>query len=850
MRLLIADDNPDDRYLAIREMRKYFGDVEVVEILSEDDLKRALEDFDFDVVVTDYRLRWGTGFDVLNAVRRISPHIPVIMLTHTGDETTAVEAMKAGFDDYVLKSPKHIIKLPVAVEVAIEKKKKEREASEYLSKLQEYERFFKNAKDLFFILDTKGRFIEVNPKFAEMLGYELKEVMGSNSRKLVHPEDLDRLREFFRSVLRGETKRDEFRFVTKDGRTLWLEILEWAVFENGRLVRVEGVIRDITERKQMEDRLKESEERYRSVFENVVAGVYRTTPDGKIILANPYIAKLLGYESIEELKDRDLNKVEFFCPGYEREKFIRELEEKGYYLGESCWIRKDGSRVWILENTVAIRDENRRTKYYDGVVVDITKLKESEEMFRVLTEKSLVGVYLIQDGVFKYVNPKMAEFWGYSVEELIGKSPLEFIHPEDRDLVKRNIERRVRGEIDAVNYKIRVVRKDGEIRLNEVFGARIIYRGRPAVIGTLIDITEREELTRKLRESERKYRELWDNANDNFFIITPDGVFLDANQATLSTLGVSAEDIGKIKVQDVVDEDFVELVNRRIKRILETKEPLEPIEMRVKRRDGRKLWMELRSRPIIENGRVVAIHGIARDITKRKEYEEEIKRLNRLLRIVNEINNLLVREKDEDGLIRAIGENLSKFYTLVFVGIAKNGELKFYPSLDKPACVEVALSRREVLKLSPNKHVAGCRYLSILGHLFALVIPMIYDEKIMGIITIHSDRPFTDDEVEILTTLARDIAFAMNALRLEEEKFLAYTQIESNIEQFAILVDHIRNPLAALSLIAEIEIKDENVKEKILSQLRRVEEVLKRLDEGWLESEKVREFLRKTWEKS
>ncbi|WP_456468237.1 PAS domain S-box protein [Archaeoglobus sp.] len=108
-------------------------------------------------------------------------------------------------------------------------------------------------------------------------------------------------------------------------------------------------------------------------------------------------------------------------------------------------------------------------------------------MFRVMAEKSLVGVYLIQDGKFQYVNPKMAELWGYEANELIGKSPLEFIHPDDRETVEKNIKLRIKGEIESVNYKLRVVRKDGEIRVNEVYGSRTIFRGKPAIIGTLID---------------------------------------------------------------------------------------------------------------------------------------------------------------------------------------------------------------------------------------------------------------------------------------------------------------------------------------------------------------------------
>jgi|GEM_PF-3565969 len=256
----------------------------------------------------------------------------------------------------------------------------------YKKKLEEYRRFYQNAQDLFFILDSKARFVEVNPRYAEMLGYKTEELIGHTARRFFDPSELDVAREMFRRVMEGESVRYEAKAIPKDRKNVYtVEIILWPVFERNRIVGAEGIVRDITERKRMEE-----------------------------------------------------------------------------------------------------------------------KLRESEEMFRALTEKSLVGIYLIQDGVFKYVNPKMAELWGYSVEELIGKSPLEFIHPDDRETVRWNIERRIMGEIDAINYKLKMVRKDGRIRHNEVFGSRIVYRGKPAVIGTLIDITERLELEReKLRAFEQ-----------------------------------------------------------------------------------------------------------------------------------------------------------------------------------------------------------------------------------------------------------------------------------------------------------------------------------------------------------
>lgn len=138
------------------------------------------------------------------------------------------------------------------------------------------------------------------------------------------------------------------------------------------------------------------------------------------------------------------------------------------------------------------------------------RLKETEEEFMALVEKSLVGVYLIQDGLFRYVNPKLAEFFGYTKDELIErKGPKDLVYPDDWHIVEDNLRRRIEGEVESVNYSFRGLKKDGSAFDVEVYGSRTIYKGRPAVIGTLLDITERkrysDELNRRLKELEQFY---------------------------------------------------------------------------------------------------------------------------------------------------------------------------------------------------------------------------------------------------------------------------------------------------------------------------------------------------------
>lgn len=132
------------------------------------------------------------------------------------------------------------------------------------------------------------------------------------------------------------------------------------------------------------------------------------------------------------------------------------------------------------------------------------ELAESEEKFKILTEKSLVGVYLIQDNIFQYVNAKAAEIIGYSVDEITGKMPVkDIVFDEDLHILEENFRRRFSGEVDSVNYEIRLKRKSGRIIYGEVFGSRMDFRGRPSIIGTFMDITERKKAEETLREKAR-----------------------------------------------------------------------------------------------------------------------------------------------------------------------------------------------------------------------------------------------------------------------------------------------------------------------------------------------------------
>jgi len=268
LRILLIDDNRDDRTLALRELGREFSDVRAIEINDLNIFKKALDDGNFDLVITDYQLRWTTGLKILKAVKKRYPQRPVVMFTGTGSEEVAVSAMKAGLDDYVIKSPKHYVRLAAAVRSAWERERLRRDRQEVERR---YRRLFEDVPVGLYRLTREGQFIEANPGLTELLGYQRTEDLLAG-RSIDAHLDGDSYR-LWRSKLQTEgLVRDlETPLRRCDGTIVWVRHSARAVFQEGTNIRYyEGAIENIDQRKQAEmerDRLLDGERRAREEAE-------------------------------------------------------------------------------------------------------------------------------------------------------------------------------------------------------------------------------------------------------------------------------------------------------------------------------------------------------------------------------------------------------------------------------------------------------------------------------------------------------------------------------------------------------------------------------------------------------
>lgn len=253
-------------------------------------------------------------------------------------------------------------------------------------------------------------------------------------------------------------------------------------------------------------------------------------------------------------------------------------------------------------------------------------LKESENIFRDLTEKSFVGIYLVQDGLFKYVNPRFAEIFGYAIEELIEKKgPKNLVFHEDWALVEENLRKRLSGAEKWMHYTYRGITKGGQVIYLEVYGSRTEYKGQPAIIGSLADITQHKQVEQVLKESEERYRTAIENSNDGV-AITQEGKHVYVNHKFLEVFGYSdpEEILNKCiaEATHIHPDDLERVVEMNRQRLRGVAVPLR-YEHKSVHRDGRTIYVELSSARIMYQGKVASL-SYMRDITERKRSEEAL----------------------------------------------------------------------------------------------------------------------------------------------------------------------------------------------------------------------------------
>ena len=269
----------------------------------------------------------------------------------------------------------------------------------------------------------------------------------------------------------------------------------------------EKIQEEVAERIRIADMLRKSEERYRDIIENQTEHVSRYLPGGILTYVNEALIKALG------ARPEDLLGNSFYSLIHEEDRQVvaREIElltkEEPNNVSEGRLVFPDGNVHWHQWSNRALFDDRGDIIEYQSVGRDISEwklaeelLKESEDMFKSFAENALVGIYLIQDSAMKYVNPQFVKMVGYSVDECLDEKFINAVaHPDDLSIILENMRRRIGGEITTAHYEFKLIKKTKEIINVEVYGSRVLYKNRPAIIGTILDISKRKQDEEKLK---------------------------------------------------------------------------------------------------------------------------------------------------------------------------------------------------------------------------------------------------------------------------------------------------------------------------------------------------------------
>ncbi len=631
IKVLLIEDNPGDARL-VKEMLVDAGAGRFS--LTHTGLLREglslLKEESHHVILLDFSLPDGHGLDTIRQVCAVAPHLPVVILTGLNDETIAVRAVQEGAEDYLVKGQMDGNLLGRAIRYAIERKR----AEEALRDSEErYRTVLENIEDGYYEADLAGNITAFNDSMCRISKTPKEQLIGLNNRRYMDLENAKRVYHAFNEVYRtGKPYRAfDWEITRKDGEKASIEAsISLRKNASGKPIGFRGILRDITERKRTEEALKESEKGLRVIFESMQAGVLIIDPETHRILdLNPAALKLIG-TSKEKIIDAICHN--YVCPAEKGKCPVTDLNQS-IENAERVLLTANGESRQIIKTVVPILLGGGR--YLLESFVDITDrkraeeaLRESENKFRDLAEKSLIGVYLVQDNVFKYVNARLAELNGYAVEDLIDKKgPKDLVFPEDWPMVEEHTRKRLSGGVESLHFEFRGITKDNRIINVEVYGSRTIYKGRPAVVGTMLDITDRKRAEEKLRESEERFRQLAENIREVFYV-SEKGSFRYVSPAYMEIWGRTPHHLyqdPQFFMDTVHPEDKEDVRGSWEKKVRVEVEQV----YRIVRPDGSIRWIKDRSFPIYDDsGETLRVVGIAADITDLKLGEERLKYLS------------------------------------------------------------------------------------------------------------------------------------------------------------------------------------------------------------------------------
>ncbi len=435
LRILFAEDMSPDAELAVMELRKGGLVFEYRRVDARNDFINSLSEFHPDIVISDYIMPSFKGLQALKDAREFDSQIPFIFFTGSSNEETAVECMKAGATDYVIKE--HMTRLTYAVMDALEQVRirKEKLVSDNLLEASHrpLNTLISNLQGIVYRCrnDHNWTMEFMSDGTKSLTGYYPGDLILNNKlsySNLIHREDRERVWNEVQKALKARKQfHIRYRIVKKNKEVSWVWENGAGIFsDNGDLQFLEGFITDITSQKLAEDSLRESQQLFETLAIAAPVGIFRTRPDGYTTYVNPKWMELAGLSGEEALGYGWLKAVHPDDKEVLIEKWKADVGSEETSYAEYRFLRPDGSICWVMGNAIP-EHAGKKVNGYIGTITDITKrhLAEIElyKLSRAVEQNPASIVITDTKGIIEYVNPKMCAITGYSAEELIGNNP-------------------------------------------------------------------------------------------------------------------------------------------------------------------------------------------------------------------------------------------------------------------------------------------------------------------------------------------------------------------------------------------------------------------------------------------